>query len=239
MDNKWIKWSTTEEQREKFHGKSLRTVWWSNPQRGFLHFSMCLLSLLHRKCHPLHFSPQLTSSPPITRFRIPSGHSRTPLNFTQGAPAQESSTHSNKNLWHKTATISLEGHPCASPSPMTFRLAILLTPDAKTQATSMTVNFFKGSRHWLSLLLQWMLKVDIVFISSKSQTKLNHFAWTGQLANCEYFPFYSIITCPCALVLSKAEMLQWYHMLVPKLYSGIFIKNNFCLHSTTTKKPHN
>lgn len=78
------------------------------------------------------------------------------------------------------------------------------------------VNFFKGSRHWLSLLLQWTLNAEIFFISSKSQTKLNHFAWTGQLAKCKYLPFYFIITRPRAIkafVLIKAEMVQWYHIL--------------------------
>ena len=186
MDNKWIKWVATEKQREKFQGKSWRTVWWSNPQHDFLHFPMCLLSLLHRKWHPLHFFPQLTSPPLVPQFRILSGHSETPLNFTQGAPVQESRTRWNRDLWHKMAAVFLEGLPCASPSPITCSPAILLMPDTKTQATSTMVNFFRGSRHWLSLPLQWTLKAEIFFISSESQTKPNHFAWTGQLANCKY-----------------------------------------------------
>jgi len=174
--------------------------------------------------------PQLTSRPPMPWFRIPPGHSRMPLNFTQRAPAQESSTHWNKNLWQKMAAVFLEGLPCASPALVTFSLALLLMPD--TKATSTTVNFFQGSRHWLSLPLQCTLKVEIFFMSSKSQTKLNHFAWTGQLANCEYLPLYFIVTCPCAtkaFVLIKAEMVQWYHML--NIWGYIYKKNNFCLHN--------
>lgn len=98
--------------------------------------------------------------------------------------------------------------------------------------------FFKGSRHWLSSPLQWTLKADIVFIISKSQTKLNHFAWTGQLANYEYCPFFSpslYAHVPYRLILTKVEVLQRYHVLVLKLYSSIFIQNNFCPHFTTIK----
>lgn len=122
--------------------------------------------------------PQLTSPPPVPRFRIPSGHSRTPLKCTQGAPVQESSTLWHGNLWHKAAAVFVKGLPCASPSPMTFSLAILLMPDTKTQATSTMVNFFKGSSHWLSLPLQRTLKAEI--FSSVANHKQNWITLPGQ-----------------------------------------------------------
>lgn len=71
----------------------------------------------------------------------------------------------------------------------------------------------KGSGQCFSLLLPKTFKADILCISSKSQRKLNQFAYTGQLPNYKHIPFCIIITCPRvikALVLEKAERVWRY-----------------------------